>query len=422
MATSTQNTAQSGGSAEIIENVERERVFDLFRQWGYLEAELNPLGLLPPQPHPDLQIDNEWAREARRIYCGSVGAEFMHITDPERRRWIQERLEGPQPAVDQERVLDQLIRADLFEQVLQQRYLGSKRFSLEGVTAMIPLVDEILDAAGQQGAVELVMGMSHRGRLNIIVQVARRSPQEIFAGFEDVDPRSVLGSGDVKYHMGATGEYVTRSGTKIHIHLVSNPSHLEAVDPVTVGRTRAKQDRAGQEGDQKFVPLLVHGDAAFAGQGVVAETLNLSDLKGFSVGGTVHIIANNLLGFTTVSQELHSSRFAAQLARRQSIPIFHVNGEDVDAVLRVGALAVEYRYTFGSDVVIDLIGYRRHGHSEVDDPTVTQPLLYRAIKDHPPLWEIYAEDTGVDNAQARVEEIRAELETAQKKAKSVRKK
>ena len=329
---------------------------------------------------------------------------------------------GPQAPVDQQHVLDQLIRADLFEQVLQQRYLGNKRFSLEGVTALIPLVDEILDASGQRGAVNLVMGMSHRGRLNVIVHIARRAPEEVFAGFEDVDPRSVLGSGDVKYHMGATGEYVTRSGAKVQIHLVSNPSHLEAVDPVTVGRTRAKQDRDGEHGWEKYLPLLVHGDAAFAGQGIVAETLNLSDLKGYTVGGTIHIIANNLLGFTTLYNEEHSSRFSAQLARRQSIPIFHVNAEDVDAVVRVARLAVEYRYAHKGDVVIDLIGYRRHGHSEVDDPTVTQPLLYRAIKDHPPLWEIYAEDTGAENVQGRVEEIRAEFEAAQKKAKSVRKK
>src|SRR5690242_6098717 len=252
--------------------------------------------------------------------------------------------------------------------------------------------------------------MSHRGRLNVIVQVAKRPPEEVFAGFEDVDPRSVLGGGDVKYHMGATGEYVTRSGARIHIHLVSNPSHLEAVDPVTVGRTRAKQDRAGEGGSEKYLPLLVHGDAAFAGQGIVAETLNFSDLKGYTVGGTVHVIANNLLGFTTLYNEEHSSHFSAQLARRQSIPIFHVNAEDVDAVVRVARMAVDYRYSFQSDVVVDLIGYRRHGHSEVDDPTVTQPLLYRAIKVHPPLWEIYAEDTGAANAQARVEEIRSEFE------------
>jgi 2-oxoglutarate dehydrogenase E1 component len=423
MATRSKPSTEAGATSVLeAPNGDRERVFDPFRHWGYLEADLDPLGFLPSVSHPELRADGELAHEARRIYCGTVGAEFVHITDPVRRRWIQERLEGRQPAVDQQHVLDQLIRADLFEQVLQQRYLGNKRFSLEGVTALIPLVDEILEAAGQRGAVELVMGMSHRGRLNVIVQVARRAPEEVFAGFEDVDPRSVLGSGDVKYHMGATGEYVTRSGAKVHIHLVSNPSHLEAVDPVTIGRTRAKQDRAGEDGRQKFLPLLVHGDAAFAGQGIVAETLNFSDLKGYTVGGTVHIIANNLLGFTTLYNEEHSSRFSAQLARRQSIPIFHVNAEDVDAVVRVGRMALEYRYTFQGDVVVDLIGYRRHGHSEVDDPTVTQPLLYRAIKDHPPLWEVYAEDIGANNAQARVDEIRAELEAAQKKAKSLRKK
>jgi 2-oxoglutarate dehydrogenase E1 component len=266
------------------------------------------------------------------------------------------------------------------------------------------------------------MGMSHRGRLNVIVQVARRSPEEVFAGFEDIDPRSVLGSGDVKYHMGATGEYITRSGARVHIHLVSNPSHLEAVDPVTIGRTRAKHDRTGEHGTKKYLPLLVHGDAAFAGQGIVAETLNFADLRGYTVGGTVHIIANNLIGFTTVPRELHSSRFAAQLARRQSVPIFHVNGEDVDAVIRVGRIALEYRYAFGTDVVVDLIGYRRHGHSEVDDPTITQPLLYKAIKEHPPLWEIYSEDIGVEDGPARVQKIRDELEAAQKKAGSLTKK
>ncbi|HMJ24023.1 MAG TPA: 2-oxoglutarate dehydrogenase E1 component [Terriglobales bacterium] len=423
MATRTK-TASEAAATGVLEapNGDRERVFDPFRLWGYLEADLDPLGFLPAVSHPDLRMEGEFADEARRVYCGTIGAEFLHITDRVKRRWIQERMEGPQPAVDQQHVLDQLIRSDLFEQVLQQRYLGNKRFSLEGVTALIPLVDEVLETSGQRGAVNLVMGMSHRGRLNVIVHIARRAPEEVFAGFEDVDPRSVLGSGDVKYHMGATGEYVTRSGSKIQIHLVSNPSHLEAVDPVTVGRTRAKQDRQGEHGKEKYLPLLVHGDAAFAGQGIVAETLNLSDLKGYTVGGTVHIIANNLLGFTTLYNEEHSSRFSAQLARRQSIPIFHVNAEDVDAVIRVGRMAIEYRYTFQSDVVVDLIGYRRHGHSEVDDPTVTQPLLYRAIKDHPPLWEIYAEDTGAENVQARVEEIRAELEAAQKKAKFVRKK
>ena len=403
-------------------NGERERVFEAYRRWGYLEADLDPLGFIRPVPHSDLPTDSEYAQEARRVYCGTVGAEFMHITDPARRRWIQERLEGPQANVDQQNALDLLIRAEVFEQVLQQRYLGNKRFSLEGVTALIPLVDEIIESAAQQGAVELVMGMSHRGRLNVIVHLAKRAAEEVYAGFEDVDPRSVLGSGDVKYHMGATGEYLTRSGAKVHIHLVSNPSHLEAVDPVTIGRTRAKHDRVGEVGQKKYLPLLVHGDAAFAGQGIVAETLNFADLPGYTVGGTIHIIANNLIGFTTVPRESHSSRFSAQLARRQSIPIFHVNGEDVDAVIRVGRIALDYRYAFGTDVVVDLMGYRRHGHSEVDDPTITQPLLYKAIKEHPPLWEIYSEDIGVEDAETRVQAIRGEFEAAQKQASSLTKK
>jgi 2-oxoglutarate dehydrogenase E1 component len=422
MATRTRTVTGTSTAVADVPNGERERVFDAFRSWGYLEADLDPLGFLHPVHHPDLQIDSEVAQQARRVYCGTVGAEFMHITDPARRRWIQDRMEGPQPVVDQQRALDLLIRAELFEQVLQQRYLGNKRFSLEGVTALIPLMDEVLEVAGQKGAVELVMGMSHRGRLNVIVHVARRAPEEVFAGFEDVDPRSVLGSGDVKYHMGATGEYVTRTGAKVHIHLVSNPSHLEAVDPVTIGRTRAKHDRTGESGTKKYLPVLVHGDAAFAGQGIVAETLNYADLPGYTVGGTVHIIANNLIGFTTVPTESHSSRFAAQLARRQSVPIFHVNGEDVDAVIRVGRIAVEYRYEFGTDVVVDVIGYRRHGHSEVDDPTITQPLLYKAIKEHPPLWEIYSEDIDIADAPSRVQAIRAELEAAQKQAGSITKK
>ena len=422
MATRTKTVTGTSSGVLDAPNGERERALDAFRRWGYLEADLDPLGFLRPVAHPDLQIEGEFAQAARRAYCGTIGVEFMHITDPARRRWIQERMEGPQSTVDQERALDLLIRAELFEQVLQQRYLGNKRFSLEGVTALIPMMDEILEAAGQQGAGELVMGMSHRGRLNVIVHVARRAPEEVFAGFEDVDPRSVLGSGDVKYHMGATGEYVTRSGAKVHIHLVSNPSHLEAVDPVTIGRTRAKHDRAGEAGPRKYLPLLVHGDGAFAGQGIFAETMNYADLPGYTVGGTVHVIANNLIGFTTVPRELHSSRFAAQLARRQSVPIFHVNGEDVDAVIRVGRIALEYRYAFGTDVAVDMIGYRRHGHSEVDDPTITQPLLYKAIKEHPPLWEIYSEDIGVEDAQARVQAIRAELEAAQSKAGSITRK
>jgi 2-oxoglutarate dehydrogenase E1 component len=406
-------------------NPDRERVFAAYRQWGYMEADLDPLGFLRPRETPELEKEGEYAHEARAIYASTIGVEVNHIYSPERRQWIYDRMESEAQGFevteqDHTRILDLLTRADIFEQVMQQRYLGSKRFSLEGVTALIPLVDEVLDTGSRLGAIELVMGMSHRGRLNVMAHVTKRPPQEIFAGFEDVDPRSVLGSGDVKYHMGATGEYTTRSGGKVHIHLVSNPSHLEAVDPVTVGRTRAKQDRTGEGGVEKYLPLLVHGDAAFAGQGILAETMNYADLPGFTVGGTVHVIVNNLLGFTTSYTEEHSTRFAACIARRQSIPIFHVNGEDVDAVVRVARIATEYRYKFGTDVVIDLIGYRRHGHSEVDDPTITQPLLYKKIKDHPPLWEIYADDIGATDAPAQAAAIKAEFEAAQKQAASTK--
>jgi 2-oxoglutarate dehydrogenase E1 component len=422
---SSDSSANHNGSSGTVANPERERVFAAYRQWGYLEGDLDPLGFLRPRPTPELQRDGKYAHEAREIYSSTIGVEINHLYSPERRRWVYERMESPSQGYeiteqDRTRILDLLIRADVFEQVMQQRYLGSKRFSLEGVTALIPLVDEVLDAGSRLGAIELVMGMSHRGRLNVIAHVAKRPAKEIFAGFEDVDPRSVLGSGDVKYHMGATGEYLTYSGGKVHIHLVSNPSHLEAVDPVTVGRTRAKQDRTGEGGREKYLPLLVHGDAAFAGQGVLAETMNYADLPGYTVGGTIHIVVNNLLGFTTSYTEEHSTRFAACIARRQSIPIFHVNGEDVEAVVRVARMAVEYRYRFGTDVVVDLIGYRRHGHSEVDDPTITQPLLYKKIKDHPPLWEIYADDIGATDAAQKAAAVRAEFEAAQKNARSIK--
>jgi 2-oxoglutarate dehydrogenase E1 component len=390
-------------------------VFDAFRRWGYLEANLDPLGFLLPLEHPELRLKGEAANRAGKFYCSTIGAEFMHIPDPARRQWIINRLETSAAPTDRARTLELLVRADIFEQVLQARYLGTKRFSLEGITALIPLLDGILSAAAPLGAQEAVLAMSHRGRLNVMTHIAGKSPRDIFAGFEDVDPRSVLGSGDVKYHVGATGEFRTASGETVRIHLVSNPSHLEAVDPVAMGRARAKQSRHAEKGHQRVLSIVMHGDGAFAGQGLPAETLNLSGVEGYNIGGTVHIIVNNLIGFTTVPAELHSTRFASDLAKRLPIPILHVNAEDLHAVARVSTLALEYRYEFGSDVVVDLIGYRRHGHSEVDDPTVTQPLLYRKIKDHPQLWQIYAQQTGADAAPI-VARIRAEFEAAQLEA------
>ena len=392
---------------------------EAFLRWGHLQAKLDPLGRLEPQPHPDLEATGEAAERGRAIYCGSIGVEFMHIPCPERRRWVQERMESDLPESDRSRILERLIRADMFERVLQTRYLGTKRYSLEGATALIPLLDEVLEGAASHEAEQVVLGMSHRGRLNVMVHILGKRPADIFAGFEDVDPRSVLGAGDVKYHIGATGEYTARTGRRMRISLVSNPSHLEAVDPVVMGRARAKQDRFGEGGRARILPITLHGDAAFAGQGIVAETLNLADLRGFHVGGTVHVIVNNLIGFTTTPADLHSSRYASDVAKRLPIPIFHVNGEDLDAVAKVARLAVQYRYTFWSDVVVDLIGYRLHGHSEVEDPTTTQPVLYARIKDLPPLWRAYARGADGDSSgvEAVAEQIRKELEQQQEQAK-----
>ena len=398
----------------------QERIWESFRRWGYLQASLDPLGDLAPVAMPELDVAGADAEAARRVYCGSIGAEFMHIADRERRLWVQERMESEAPEPDRARILDLLVRAEVFEQVLQTRYLGTKRYSLEGESALLPLLDAILNAASEQGAEKAMVAMSHRGRLNVMVNIVGRPAAELFARFEDVDPRSTLGSGDVKYHMGATGEFHAASGRVVEMHLVSNPSHLEAVDPVVMGRTRAKQMRRGGQGRQMVVPIVMHGDAAFAGQGIWAETLNMAGLEGFTVGGSVHIVVNNLIGFTTVPRDEVSSHFASDLAKRQPVPIFHVNAEDPEAVVRVGRIALDYRYAFGAPVVVDLIGYRRHGHSEVDDPTITQPLRYRKIEAHPPAWQIYARNTGADAAPI-VQRVREELDAAQEEAKEIEK-
>ena len=408
-------------SAEL-QALERERTFDAFRRWGYLDANLYPFGGPIAGGYPDIhRLRGPVVEDARRIYCDTVGAEFMHLPQADRREWVREQMENPQPQkVDRRWLAERLMQADLFEQILQTRYLGTKRYSGEGATAQIPLLDTVLETGADLGATSSVVAMSHRGRLTVMTLIVGIEPENVFAKFEDVDPRSVLGGGDVKYHQGATGEYTTRNGKTLRMHLVSNPSHLEAVDPVALGRTRAKQIHAGSEGEQKVLPIIMHGDAAFAGQGIWAETLNFSGLKGYSVGGAVHVIVNNMIGFTTNPAELHTSRFSSDLAKRQSIPIFHVNGEDPEAVLRVARMAAEYRYRFGSDVVIDLIGYRRHGHSEVDDPTITQPLLYKKINAHRPLFEIYAEKNKIDLSDA-IARFRGTIDAAYDKAGEMQK-
>lgn len=318
---------QTGASAG--DGAQREAVFDTFRRWGYLQAQLDPLGqYLAPEPFPTPAPDGADSGEARGFYCGSIGVEFMHIASPEKRSWIQQQMERGYEPADRKRLLSGLIRADVFEQVIQQRYLGTKRFSLEGLTALIPFLDQLFTTAADAGVTRSVFAMSHRGRLNVMVNTVGRGSHEIFSKFEDVDPRSTLGGGDVKYHMGATGEFKTAHGKSVSLHLASNPSHLEAVDPVVMGRARARQERIGADGKRAVLPMILHGDAAFAGQGIWAETLTLATIHGYNVGGTIQVVVNNLLGFTANPEESNSSRFATDLAKRLPIPIFHVNAED----------------------------------------------------------------------------------------------
>jgi len=414
---------KSQQSQELMSS-EQQQLADSFRRWGYLQAKLDPFNRIPPFEHEDLTRWSESeAAKWREIYCGPVGIEFMHMPYPERCRWIAARMEGPKQAVNQERIFDRLLRSELFENFIHSRYIGAKRFSLEGLAVLIPLLDQILNRAAEQGCEIVMIGMSHRGRLNTIVHTVGSAPSSIFANFEDVDPRSVLGSGDVKYHKGATGTVVTSSGLEIDVHLASNPSHLEAINPVIQGRTFAKQRRLGDTDGKKVMAILLHGDAAFAGQGVTAESINLEYIPGFSVGGVFHIVLNNLIGFTAEPHAFCSSRYVTDVAKRLPIPIIHVNAEQPDEVIRVGNLAVDYRTEFGSSVVIDLIGYRRYGHNEADDPTVTQPCLYSEISDYPLLYENYATQIGMskEKVEAKKNEVTDYLNQENEKGRAMTK-
>jgi 2-oxoglutarate dehydrogenase E1 component len=396
-----------------------------YRRWGHLKARVDPLARIEPLVHPDVVELGAGADPARlehfeRVYCGSIGAEFMHIESRERAQWLAVRLEADDPPVDFERALDRLMRAELLEQFLHRRYVGSKRYSLEGAMGLIPLLDILLDRSADQGAQVALLGMSHRGRLTVMVNVVGVPLASLFAGLEDVDPRSALGSGDVKYHQGATGSHRLSDGRELRIHLASNPSHLEAVNPVLMGRVRARQTRLGSDGRRKVVPICLHGDAAFAGQGITAETLNLAHLPGYRVGGSIQVIVNNLIGFTAEPRALHSSRYATDVAKRLSIPILHVDAEDLQGLARAARIAAEYRFLFESDVVIDLIGYRRYGHSEVEDPTTTSPLLYQKVQDRPLLWESWARERGMDPESLRdkAETLRKEMSEAQDRGRA----
>jgi 2-oxoglutarate dehydrogenase E1 component len=421
--------APGGRTAEIAKEAAVLQLINAYRVRGHLIADLDPLGS-EPQFHPELDpanygltlwdLDREFLtgtlgeaigegapqqvatlREIletlRNTYCGKIGCEYMNIQHPDQKRWLQLRLEPeannwPLSKEHKLGILERLLEAEEFEHFLGARFVGHKRFSLEGAEAAIVILDELLDRAAETGVEEAVMGMAHRGRLNVLANVVGKPLTEIFAEFEgDIDPLSTQGSGDVKYHLGATGKHRAKSGKEIVVSVSPNPSHLEAVDPVVEGVVRPKQDRRGDIKRERVIPILLHGDAAFAGQGVVMETLNLSQLPGYHTGGTLHIVINNQIGFTTGPEEARSSPYSTDVAKAVQAPIFHVNGDDPEAVARVVQIAFDYRQTFKRDVVIDMLCYRRHGHNEADDPSFTQPVMYSKIREHPSVAALYSE-------------------------------
>ena len=428
-------------------------LINMYRVRGHLLANLDPLAQRKPRTHPELDIQHygltiwDLDREfpvgnlgsghldaktlplrdilgiVRDAYARTIGVEYMHIQEPEQKEWIQARVEVPTPAVPKEkqrRILDRLNAAEAFEGFLQRKYLGQKRFSLEGAESLIPMLDALLNEAADSGKAEAVLGMAHRGRLNVLVNIVGKQYGQIFREFEGaLDPASVQGSGDVKYHVGAVGTHTAPSGQKIVVTLASNPSHLEAVDPVVEGMARAKGDRRGDTVERNDVlPLLIHGDAAFAGQGVVAETLNLSEVPGYDVGGTVHIVVNNQLGFTTSPELGRSSVYATDVAKMVQAPIFHVNGDDPEACVRVVGLAFAFRQAFKKDVVVDMVCYRRFGHNEGDEPMFTQPRMYEAIRQHRSVRKLYTEtlvnrgDLSLEDAERALDDFRARLDRA----------
>ena len=408
---------------EIAKQAAVLQLINAYRVRGHLIADLNPLGT-SPQYHPELDpatygltiwdLEREFITGSlagrpgvatlrvildtlRQTYCGRLGCEYMHIQHPEEKRWLQDRMEPqangwPLSAELKQRVLLRLIQAESFENFLHTRFVGQKRFSLEGGESAMVILAELMENAAAKGLREMVIGMAHRGRLTVLSNLVGKSMAQVFGEFEgNVDPETTQGSGDVKYHLGASGIQRTTSGREIKVSLSPNPSHLEAADPVVEGIVRAKQTRMGDTTHDKVLPVLVHGDAAFAGQGVVAETLNLSMLKGFSTGGTVHLVINNQIGFTATPEETRSSTYCTDVARMVQAPILHCNGDDPEACVRAIQIAFDYRQKYKKDVVIDMVCYRKYGHNEGDDPSYTQPLLYRKIKQMTPVGEIYTQ-------------------------------
>jgi len=394
--------------------------------WGFTDADLDrviePTGVYGMQR----ATLRELLAQLRNVYSGSVGIEFMHISSPARRAWLAERMETrlrtPLPAEVRKRILAHLINAEQFERFCHTKYPGTKRFSLEGSESLIPALDLVLTHGARYGAIEAVLGMAHRGRLTTIEQILRRPGRDLFGHFEDVEPEKAMGGGDVKYHLGFSTDRTDPNGNAMHVSLAFNPSHLEAVDPIVVGRVRAKQTRHGDVEHRHVMGVLVHGDAAFAGQGLVAETLQLSSLAGYRTGGTIHVIVNNQVGFTASPAEQRSTPYCTDVAKMLECPIWHVNGEDLDGLARVIEMACEYRAQYASDVVIDMYCFRKYGHNENDEPSFTQPLMYDRIKKKASPVEVYShllveqgvvtpdEVTGM--TQHRVAELERELEAA----------
>jgi 2-oxoglutarate dehydrogenase E1 component len=458
-APATDFGARRRGFITDVAMTRQEAVTQLVRNYrvrGHLLADLDPLGFTPKPDIPELQPEfygfteqdmdkvfacdktiepsgmlplRELLARLNNTYSRTIGVQFTHIDDINARNWLQQRMESTQNRVElsrkeQVRILTRLTDAVSFEEFIRRKFTGAKSFSLEGAESLLPLLDLAIEEAGEQGVQEIVMGMAHRGRLNVLANIIGKSPREIFREFEDKDPDLHIGGGDVKYHLGYVNDWQTSSGRKVHLALCFNPSHLEFVNTVAMGRLRAKQDRIEDSSRERGLCILIHGDAAFAGEGVVQETLNLSQLPGYTVGGTLHVIINNQIGFTTGPGEARSSHYCSDVAKMLQIPIFHVNGEDPEAVAAVVKMTMDFRREFGRDAVIDMYGYRKLGHNEGDEPSFTQPLIYAAIAKRKPVREAYLDRLlklgGVtrEEADAIAERRRQQLENELNEAHS----
>jgi 2-oxoglutarate dehydrogenase E1 component len=440
-AASETAAAEAGPGREDVEEIIRkqsavDQLIYQYRTRGHQAADNNPLKLGPPAVLPDLDPTRYGLDEAdleqefyidilqnsmrlplyeilallQQTYCGSIGAEYMHIVDSEIKTWIQDWLESSRgktfpPPERKKALLRVLTAAEGIEKYLHRKYVGQKRFSLEGAESLIPLLDELIQRAGDRGTREIVIGMAHRGRLNVLVNILGKKPSSLFQEFEGThDTSPYVGAGDVKYHMGFSSDVETSRGP-LHLAMAFNPSHLEIIDPVVEGSVRARQDRRNGNGEDEVLAVLVHGDAAFAGQGVVMETLNMAETRAYTTGGTVHIVVNNQIGFTTSNPfDARSTLYCTDVANMVQAPVFHVNGDDPEAVLFITRLAIDYRRKFKRDVVIDLICYRRHGHNEADEPAVTQPAMYRYIRQHPSVRKLYADRLVAEGVISREEE------------------